>query len=180
MVCPRCTLLSHESSLHCRQCGYPLQGAVERSLVVALERTPAAIGVLSGVGLVSCLSVALLLPAGATGALAIGAYFGIISIANTWLSVYRGDEADLLRGMRGMVYCGALLFSLVGELARLQHVQALLLPPLPGLPGAVPVPSAMLTELLAIALIVLDPLVVSPLVRWVSAGVEREEHTAPW
>jgi hypothetical protein len=142
---------------------------------VAVERAPAGIGVVSGIGLISCLSLAIMLPATATQALGIGAYFGIISIANTWLSVYRGDEVDLLRGMRGIVYCSALLISLVGELARLQHIQTL---PLPGEPGGVPVPSAMMTELLATALIILDPLVVSPLVRWISEGVEREEHAA--
>jgi hypothetical protein len=146
--------------------------------VLTLERAPAAAGLIAGVGLISCLSLAIMLPVTAPQALAIGAYFGIISIANTWLSVYRGDEADMLRGMRGVVYCGALLLSLIGELARLQHVQALPLPPLPGLPASAPVPSAMMTELVAIGLIVLDPLVVAPLARWIGEGVEREEHAA--
>jgi hypothetical protein len=175
MVCPRCTVLCVDSAVCCQHCGFPLRGLMQRAGVAALERTPAAIGIVSGVALICCLSIGILFPVLAGQALSVGAYFGIISIANTWLSVYRGDEVGLLRGMRGLVYCSALLFSLVGELARLQGVALLPLPALPGLPAHVPVPSAMATELLAGVLIVLDPLVVTPIVRWVGEGVVREE-----
>jgi hypothetical protein len=147
----------------------------QRVSALTLERAPATIGIVSGIALISCLSLALLLPSVASQALSVGAYFGIAAIANTWLSVYRGDDAELVGGMRGVIYCGALLFSLVSELARLQNIPMLPLPPLPGLPRSVPVPSAMLTELLAGMLIVLDPLVVTPLMAWIGGGVEREE-----
>lgn len=177
MVCPNCTLLCLDHTMTCRQCGHSFQSLPRRMTALTLERAPAATGLISGLGLVACLSLAIMLPLLATQALAVGAYFGIISIANTWLSIYRGDEADLLRGTRGLVYCTALLVSLIGELARLQHVPALPLPPLPGLPMSVPVPSAMMTELVAVGLIVLDPLVVSPLARWIGEGVQREEHS---
>ncbi|MGH2346708.1 MAG: hypothetical protein ACRDG4_15895, partial [Chloroflexota bacterium] len=62
-----------------------------------------------------------------------------------------------------------LLVSLAAEFARLQHLHALALP----MVGSVPIPSAATTALLAIVLVILDPLVVRPLVRWIELGVER-------
>lgn len=175
MVCPRCTLLHLDYAAYCRQCGHPLRSMVQRIEAVAIEKAPLSIGVISGTSLLSCLAVALAVPAVSTQALAVGAYFGIISIANIWLSVYRDDQGELLRGMRGLAYSAALMFSLIGELARLQNLHSLPLPAFPGLPSSIPTPSAMVTEMLAAVLIALDPLVVTPLLRWVEDGVQRSE-----
>jgi hypothetical protein len=133
------------------------------------------INAVSGVSLLLCLTTALLFPSAAGAALNIGAYLGIISITNIWLSVYRAGSGEWLHGVRGLCYSAALLFSLVSELARLQHLQSLSLPAFGGLPSSVPVPSALAAEMLAAALIVLDPLVVAPLIRWIEAGVEHGE-----
>lgn len=168
MVCSRCTLLHSTPALVCSQCGQPLRGAVERSFGVALQHVPSTIGVLSGGSLLACLIAALVAPVVATQALAVGSYFGIASITNVWLSVYRDEAGESLRGARGVAYSCALLFALIAELARVQHLQSL---PLPG--GSVPTPPAMTIELLALVLIVLDPLVVTPFVHWIEGGVVR-------
>jgi hypothetical protein len=112
----------------------------------------------------------------AVPALSTGSFFGIISITNVWLAAFRDDTGEWLRGMRGFGYTAALLVSLVGELARLQGLAFLPVPHVSGLPAEVPVPSAMTTELLAVLLIVLDPLIVRPLMRWVEDGAEHTSH----
>ena len=98
MVCPRCTLLHPEYAVTCRQCGYALRSTWERISTRALTMAPTAVGAVSGVSLLSCISVTLIVPAIAAQALSIGAYFGIISITNIWLSVYRDGEGEWLRG----------------------------------------------------------------------------------
>lgn len=178
MVCSECTLFHPEYAVACARCGRPLRSAIVRVYECALENLTLAIGMASGAALLFCLSVALVAPSAASAILNVGAYFGMISIGNVWLSVYRGDGEESLRGMRGLGYSAALLFSLVSELARLQHLQALSLPALPGLPAVVPVPSPFVAEMLAAILIVVDPLVVKPVIRWIEDGVERGDHSA--
>jgi hypothetical protein len=129
---------------------------------------PTSIGVVSGISLLSCLAVSLVMPALASAALSLGAFFGILSTGNIWLSVYRDENEDMLRGVRGIGYSLALFGSLAAELARLQHLQTV--PFLGG--GSVAVPSAVATELMAAVLVVLDPLVIRPVVRWIELGVE--------
>jgi len=164
MVCPRCT-----------QCGMRLRAPLVALSVAASENAPTSIGVISGISLLSCLALALIVPAVASVALSIGAYLGIISISNIWLTLYRGHHGEWLRGVRGIAYSGALLISLVAEVARLDHLQTIPLPTLGGVPAVLPVPSATATELLAALLIILDPLVVRPFVHWIEEGVERGE-----
>ena len=180
MVCPRCTLLHPAGTHRCTHCGTSLRGPFEALSVLATENAPTSIGVISGVSLLSCLALALIVPAIAAMALSIGAYVGIISITNIWLSLYRGHNGEWLRGVRGIAYSGALLISLVAEVARLDNLQTIPLPTLGGAPIALPVPSAAATELLAALLIILDPLVVRPLVHWIEEGVERgDAPTSP-
>lgn len=171
MVCPRCTLLHPVGTTVCGRCGTRLRGQVEALSTLAIDNAPTSIGMVSGISLLTCLAVALAVPAAASVALSFGAYFGLISISNIWLTVYRGQRDELLRGLRGMAYSGALLVSLVGEIARLQHVQTIAIPGIIDLP----VPSAIATELLAALLIVLDPLVIRPLIQWIEDGVEHGE-----
>jgi hypothetical protein len=107
-------------------------------------------------------------------ALAIGSYFGILSITNIWLSVYRDDsDRAWMQGTRGLLYSLALLASLIGELARLEGANSLQLSSVGSLHTVIPVPPALAMELVAAVLIVIDPLVVQPLVRWIEEGVER-------
>jgi len=174
MICPRCTLLHSTYTVACMQCGHPLQGSLQRATTFAVEKGPTGIGIVSGAALLSCLAASLIVPAAASQALSAGGYFGIISIANVWLSIYRGEEQELLRGMRGVAYSLALMVSLVSEVARLQGVQSL---PLPFV-GGLPVPSALVTEMLAAFLIVLDPLLLTPLLRWIADGVQHGEPAA--
>lgn len=171
MICAHCTLFHPTYTPFCQGCGRPLTCSVQRTGEQIGKYTPVAVGVTSGLGLLGCMTLTLLDPSAAGAALDLGSYFGIISIANIWLSVVRGEETELLRGMRGMGYSLALLISLVGELARLQHVGGM---PLPA-GGSVPAPSALATEILAATLIIFDPLVLRPLLRWVEAGVEYGE-----
>ncbi len=178
MVCSRCTLLHPDFAVRCSRCGTLLRPPVQHITALITERAPLCVGVISGGSLLLCLALSLIVPAIAAQALSIGAYLGLFSIGNVWLAVYRDEQGEWLRGARGVAYSGALLFSLVGELARLQNLHTLALPALPGLPANVPVPSAFVTEVVAAALIVLDPLVVAPLIRWIEAGVERGEPDA--
>ena len=175
MVCPRCTLLQPTGMNICRQCGALLRPPLESLTIRVAENASTSIGIVSSVSLLTCLFIALVLPAAASQALAIGAYIGIISITNVWLSVYKGETGEWQRGLRGVGYSGALLVSLVAEIARMQHLASLPLPALAGLPASIPVPSAIATELLAATLIVVDPLVVRPLIRWIEEGVEHSE-----
>ncbi|HEY8283359.1 MAG TPA: hypothetical protein VIJ28_03140 [Chloroflexota bacterium] len=175
MVCPRCTLLHPAGTNKCSHCGTSLRGPLEALSVVATENAPTSIGVISGASLLSCLALALIVPSIASAALSIGSYVGIISITNIWLSLYRGHNGEWLRGVRGVAYSGALLISLVAEVARLDNLQTMPVPTLGGAPLALPVPTATATELLAALLIILDPLVVRPLVHWIEEGVERGE-----
>ena len=180
MVCPRCTLLHPPGTFRCTHCGTSFRGPFEGLSVLATENAPTSIGVVSGISLLSCLALALIVPSIAATALSIGAYVGIISITNIWLSIYRGHNGEWIRGVRGIAYSGALLISLVAEVARLENVQTIPLPTLGGTPIALPVPSATATELLAALLIVLDPLVLRPLVHLIEEGVERgETPTSP-
>jgi hypothetical protein len=178
MVCSQCTLLQPEYAIVCSRCGQPLRTALQRLGTSALDHASLIVGMLSGTSLLLCLSLALIVPTAATQILAVGAYFGIISIANVWLSVYRDGQEEWMGGTRGIGYSAVLLFSLVGELARLQHLQTLSLPALPGLPARVPVPSPFMAELLAAVLIVADPLLVKPIIRWIAEGVEHGDPTA--
>jgi len=169
MVCPRCTLLQSVDATVCTQCGLRLQAPIQAITAVATRNAPTGIGIVSSASLLTCLAIAVVFPSLAGAALSIGAYFGIISISNIWLAVYRDEHGNMLRGLRGVGYSSALLVSLVAEVARLQHVQAIAVPGL----GSIAVPSAATTALLAIVLVILDPLVVRPLVRWIEMGVER-------
>jgi hypothetical protein len=178
MVCSQCTLLHPEYAIVCSRCGQPFRTALQRFSTSAIEHASLAVGMASGAALLLCLSLAAIVPTAATQVLSIGAYFGIISITNVWLSVYRDDQDEWIGGMRGVGYSAVLLFSLVGELARLRHIQTLALPALPGLPANVPVPSPFMAELLAAVLIIADPLLVKPVIRWVAEGVEHGDPTA--
>jgi hypothetical protein len=169
MVCPRCTLLHPVETSICTQCGTRLRAPIQALSSVVAANAPTSIGVVAGVSLLSCLAVSLAIPPLASAALSLGAIFGILSISNIWLSVYRQEYGDILRSFRGIGYSLALIGSLAAELARLQHLQTL-----PLLGGAmVAVPSAVTTELLAALLVVLDPLVIRPCVHWIELGVER-------
>jgi len=141
---------------------------------LAAGNAATSIGVVAGVSLLSCLAVSLAIPPLASAALSLGAYFGILSISNIWLSVYRDEHGDLLRGIRGIGYSLALIGSLAAEVARLQHIQSV------ALPGGetLAVPSAAMAEFLAAILVVLDPLVIRPFVRWIELGVERGSQEA--
>ncbi len=174
MVCPRCTLLHPIETSICTQCGTRLRAPIEALASMVTGNAPTSVGVVSGVSLLGCLAVALAVPALASAALSIGAIFGILSISNIWLSVYREEHGDMLRGVRGVGYSLALFGSLATELARLQHVQTL--PLLGG--GTMAVPSSVTTELLAALLVVLDPLVIRPFVHWIELGVERGSQEA--
>jgi hypothetical protein len=176
MVCSSCTLLHPLGVTICYKCGRPMCTKLQQVTAVASRRLPTTIGVGSSISLLTCLAFALMFPAIASQALAVGAYFGIVSITNIWLSVQRDDERDWLQGTRGLCYSGALLISLVGELARLQGVDAISMPAVQGSAITVPVPSALAMELVAAVLVVLDPLVIRPLLRWIQEGVE---HSAP-
>ncbi|MGH2409756.1 MAG: hypothetical protein ACRDGS_05215, partial [Chloroflexota bacterium] len=68
------------------------RGPFETLSVLATENAPTSIGVVSGVSLLSCLALALIVPTLASIALSIGAYVGLISITNIWLSLYRGHN----------------------------------------------------------------------------------------
>jgi len=173
MVCPRCTRFHTEFAVNCLHCGQPLRTALERVTDNALSKAPLIIGVLSGAPLLLCIATSLILPALANQVLGIGAYFGLISITNAWLAVYRDDHYRVtgMRGVRGIAFSGALLVSLVSELARMQNLQTISLPGLPDLP----VPSALASEMLAAGLIVIDPLLVSPLLRWIAEGVQYSD-----
>lgn len=173
MVCAHCTLFHPTYTPVCQGCGRPLPVSLQRTGEQISRYAPLAVGVTSGAGLLGCMTLTLLDPSVATAALGFGSYFGMISIANIWLSVVRGQETELLRGMRGLGYSLALTVSLVGELARLQHVASISLP----LGGSMPTPSALTTELLAATLIVFDPLVLRPLLRWVEEGAEYGDPT---
>jgi hypothetical protein len=174
MVCPRCTLLLPIETSICTQCGTRLRAPIQALTTLVAGNAPTSIGVVAGVSLLSCLAISLVIPPLASVALSLGAYFGILSISNIWLSVYRDGHGDMLRGIRGIGYSLALVGSLVAELARLQHMQTL-----PLLGGeTVAVPSAVMTELLAALLVVLDPLVIRPFVRWIELGVERGSSEA--
>jgi hypothetical protein len=176
MVCSTCTLLHPQGALNCYRCGRPLSTKLQRVTCTVSEHAPTSVGIACGVSLLTCLTLALLFPFMATQTLAIGAYFGIISITNIWLSVYRDSPSDdRLQGSRGTLYGLAVLASLVGELARLQGLNSIPLPTLDGSSLAIPVPSALNMELLAAVLLIIDPLLVRPLVRWVEQGVERGE-----
>jgi hypothetical protein len=168
MVCPRCTLLQPMETSVCTQCGTRLRAPIQGLTMLVAGNAPTSIGVVSGVSLLSCLAVSLAIPALASAALSLGAFFGILSTGNIWLSVYRDENEDMLRGVRGIGYSLALFGSLAAELARLQHLQTV--PFLGG--GSVAVPSAVATELMAAVLVVLDPLVIRPVVRWIELGVE--------
>ncbi len=176
MVCSRCTLLHPSGTTVCFRCGRPLCTTLQRVSAAASRKVPTTIGVASGISLLACLAIALMFPVISAQVLAAGAYFGIISITNIWLTVYRDDQRDWLQGTRGLFYSGALLISLVGELARIQGMDSLSLPALQGGALVVPVPSEVAMELVAALLIVLDPLVVRPLIQWIQDGVE---HTSP-
>ena len=171
MICANCTLFHPTYTPFCQGCGRPLTRCLQATGEQIGAHAPIAVGVASGAGLLGCMTLTLLAPGLAGAALDLGSYFGIISIANIWLSVVRGEETELLRGMRGMGYSLALLISLVGELARLQHIGMV---PLPA-GGSAPMPSAMTTQILAATLIIFDPLVLRPLLRWVEEGVEYGE-----
>ena len=173
MICAHCTLFHPTYTPVCQGCGRPLTGSLQRTGALVGTHAPVAVGVASGAGLLGCMTLTVLDPSVASAALSMGSYFGMISIANIWLSVVRGEETELLRGMRGMGYSLALMISLVGELARLQHVSGLPLPT----GGSIPTPSAFTTEILAATLIIFDPLVLRPLLRWVAAGVEYGDPT---
>ena len=146
-----------------------LRAPIQILTTLAARNAPTSIGVVAGVSLLGCLAISLAVPPLSAAALSLGAYFAIVSISNIWLSVYRDEHGDMLRGVRGVAYSVALLVSLAAELARLQHVQAIAL--LGG--GTVAVPTAATTELLAALLVVLDPLVIRPFVHWIELGVER-------
>lgn len=173
MVCPRCTLLHADAVLTCRQCGYQFRSLLQDAGAIAVRDAQLKIGVIAGGTLFGCLTVALLSPGMAGPALSYGACFGIASIGNSWVANLRDDAGDLLRGTRGLIFSLALLYSLLAELARLQGYTVLPVPSLPGVQVNVPVPSALVTEFLACVLIVLDPLVASPLVRWIGEGAEQ-------
>ena len=173
MVCSSCTLLHPLGVTICYKCGTPLCTKLQRVTGVVSRELPTTIGVCSSISLLTCLALAVMLPGIASQVLAIGAYFGIVSITNIWLSVYRDSERDWLQGTRGLFYTGALLVSLVGELSRMHGVDVLSLPVPQGGPLVVPVPSALAMELVAALLVVLDPLVVRPLLQWIQEGVER-------
>jgi hypothetical protein len=91
-----------------------------------------------------------------------------------WLSVFRDEDRNWLGGMRGVVVCCVLLVSLAGEWARLQGLRVMELPSLSGSIRA-PVPSALAMELIAGLLIVVDPFVVRPLIKWIEDGVDDED-----
>jgi hypothetical protein len=169
MVCPRCTLLHSVEVSVCTQCGLRLQAPLQVITSVATRNAATSIGIVSSVSLLTCLAIAVIFPTVAVAALSMSAYFGILSISNIWLAVYRDAHGDMLRGLRGVGYSCALLVSLAAELARLQHVHAVSVPEV----GSMQVPSAATTSLLAIVLVILDPLVVRPLVHWIELGVER-------
>jgi hypothetical protein len=141
-----------------------------------MENLPTGIGVVSGMSLLSCLSTALIFPAVAGQAFAAGSVFGIISITNVWVGAHREDTSEWMRGMRGFGYTIALLVSLIAELARLQGMAYLPMPHLSGIPDYLPVPSAMTTQLIAVLLIIIDPLIVKPLVKWLANGAERAPY----
>jgi hypothetical protein len=176
MVCSSCTLLHPLGVTTCYRCGQPLCTKLQRVAAAASDKMPTTIGIGSSISLLACLAVALMLPGIAAQTLAAGAYFGIISITNIWLSVSRDVERDWLQGTRGLLYSAALLISLVGELARMQGIDVLSIPMSQGNPIVVPVPSALAMELVAAVLVVLDPLVVRPLLQWIQDGVE---HSTP-
>jgi hypothetical protein len=179
MVCSTCTLLHPLGALYCDRCGRPLNTKLQRITGTVSAHAPTSVGIACGLSLLTCLTMALLFPVVATQALAFGAYFGIISITNIWLSVYRDDGGQSgMQGSRGFLYGLALLGSLVGEIARLQGLNTLPIPMLDGQSLTVPVPSALNMELLAAALFVIDPLVVRPLMAWVGEGVERGDPEA--
>src|SRR5437868_1974806 len=102
MVCSQCTLLHPEYAVVCSRCGHPLRSALERITSRAVERVPVGVGVVSGGSLLLCLAIALIAPAASGQVLGIGAYFGLISITNIWLAVYRDGQGEWLRGMRGL------------------------------------------------------------------------------
>ena len=177
MVCSSCTLLHPQGTTVCRRCGALLCSRRDLVVLTAAERAPTIIGIASGVSLLACLALALLLPAAAAAAaLQVGAYSGIVSITNMWLSVYRGAERAWLQGVRSAVFSSVLFISLAGELARLQGMTSLQLPGIFANGLVVPVPSAAAMELIAGLLIVGDPLVVRPVLKWIADGVE---HAGP-
>jgi hypothetical protein len=174
MVCPRCTLLHPVEISICTQCGTRLRAPVQALTAVVADNAPTSVGVVASVSLLGCLAISIAIPSLASAALSLGAYFGIVSISNIWLSVYRDEQGDLLHSVRGVGYSVALIISLAAEVARLQHIQSLSL-----LGGeAIAVPSSVTTELLAAFLVVLDPLVIRPLVHWIELGVERGSQEA--
>jgi len=173
MVCPRCTLLHTVPVTACQQCGYPFQSLAKHVGGGMVAHAQVKIGLAAGAGLVGILALTALTPASAPLLLSIGSYLGIAAIANSWLAVSRGDEGDWLGGTRGIIFCAALLYSLIAELARLYGVQEIVWTLPVGGQFQMNVPSPVVTELLACVLSIMDPLLATPIVRWLGDGVER-------
>jgi hypothetical protein len=131
------------------------------------------LGLVAGTGLAGILALSVFAPATAPMLLSIGAYLGIAAIANSWLAVSRGDDQDWLGGTRGVVFCAALLYSLIAELARLDGIHVIGWSLAAGLNLQITVPPPLVTELLACVLTIMDPLLATPILRWLGDGVER-------
>jgi hypothetical protein len=175
MVCPRCTLLRADAVVICHQCGYRFTTAIQQYGALALGDARLKIGAITGLLLFGCLFAAVLAPSAAAGALSIGAYAGIVSIANSWLAVCTTAEGERAAGMRGTVFSAALLYSLSSELARLHGADRIAFPGIAGMQFSMMVPSAAVTEMIAAVLIVMDPLLAHPVIRWLGEGVQRTE-----
>jgi hypothetical protein len=179
MVCSNCTLLHPVGTEICCRCGTPLYGKLDRACAALSQRGPTALGVVSGASLLLCLTTGLMLPMIAAQMLAAGSYFGIISITNMWLSAYRAEVRDWLQGMRGFVFTAVLTVSLVGEIARLLGANTMQLPGIFGPDVLIQIPSALDMELIAAMLIVVDPLIVRPLLKWIADGEVRSDPAQP-
>jgi hypothetical protein len=138
------------------------------------EKAPLTVGVFSGVSLLACLGITAALPTLAAPALEAGSYFGIVSITNMWLAVYRDQARGWLQGVRGFLFSLVLTVSLIGDFARLLGSKSAGVLPLDLPLPAVPVPSALTMELIAALLIVVDPLLVRSVVKWVAEGAEYQ------
>jgi len=175
MVCPRCTLLHADVVVVCHQCGYRFTTAIQQYGALAVRDARLKIGAVTGALLFVCLFTAVLAPTAAAAALSLGAYVGIVSIANSWLAVCTTAEGEHSVGLRGTIFSAALLYSLATELARLHGADRIAFPGIGGMQFSMLVPSAVVTELIAAVLIVMDPLLAHPVIRWLGEGVQRTD-----